>query len=729
MNLRTSFPSVPDIDEDSFCFALGSDLSRQTGGRRGVDFGHMLVDHERIYIYERDKLINTYRILDFAGIEVERMVGCSLIRGRTRDGVWICFAAFSQTHFLRFAEVAKILDFYINTGTFTEESTSVDPVCPKCGMTLGENTVCVHCIDKGGVFKKLFLRIMPYKGLFLMTLISSVMLYAAQLISPFLERELVDKVIVPMNADWNLILMICGGMMGIGVFEMANFYVLYIAGAKLSGRFGRDLRRDVFSKTQEMSMKSVHKRTAGELISRIAGDTGVLQEFVTGNGRDMILQSMALIAISVVMFAVNWQLALLVVIPFPLVFWVNMKARAFMHLRFMQVWRYHTDASDRLHDIVHGIRVVKNYGSEKREADSYEKASLAWAKVAVNVEVFWALVVSPARYLLSLGEFAMLYAGGSMVLGLEIDFTLGQLVQFTSYVYSLYGPVEWLMHLPRALAQTGVSAAKVFELLDEDPDLADMTEPVTMNIRGELTFENVYFGYKTYNPVLKDVSCDIKQGEMVGIVGHSGAGKSTFINLIMRLYDVTSGSVKIDGVDVRHIAQSSLRSQVGVVLQDNFLFNGSVLDNIRYAKPDADFLDVVAAAKVGGCHDFIAQLPDGYNTIVGERGYNLSGGERQRVAIARAILHDPKIIILDEATASLDAGTEKEIQDALGKLTSGRTTIAIAHRLSTLSRANRLIVFDKGKVVETGTHGELMRLGGVYFELVMAQRQTAKIKN
>jgi ATP-binding cassette subfamily B protein len=379
-----------------------------------------------------------------------------------------------------------------------------------------------------------------------------------------------------------------------------------------------------------------------------------------------------------------------------------------------------------LHDAIHGIRVVKNYGSEEREYKKYIKASKDWSNSVAAAERRWQLIMPPLRLLLAFGEFAVIYVGGTMVLGM--DLTLGEMVQFTAYVWALYGPIEWLMRMPRLLAQAMVSASKVFELLNEKVDLVDSRKSRIIDIQGKVTFNSVYFGYKAYNPVLKNISCVINPGEMVGLVGHSGAGKSTFINLIMRLYDVTSGEVKIDGVDVRDITQTCLRSQVGVVLQENFLFNGSVLDNIRYARPSASFEEIVSSAKVANCHEFIAQLPDGYNTVVGERGYNLSGGERQRIAIARAILHNPKIIILDEATASLDTQTEKQIQEALGRLTQGRTTIAIAHRLSTLSHADRLIVFDKGKVAEIGTHNELMSKGGTYFGLVMAQRQTARIR-
>ena len=247
-------------------------------------------------------------------------------------------------------------------------------------------------------------------------------------------------------------------------------------------------------------------------------------------------------------------------------------------------------------------------------------------------------------------------------------------------------------------------------------------------IDGNITFEHVSFGYTAYNPVLKDISLEIKPGEMIGIVGHSGVGKSTMINLIMRLYDPTSGSIKIDGTDLRDMTSKGLHDQMGVVLQETFLFNGTVLENIAYSKPDATFEEIIQAAKTADCHDFITRLPDGYNTYVGEKGYNLSGGERQRVAIARAILRDPKILILDEATASLDTQTEKQIQTALDRLIKGRTTIAIAHRLSTLSNADRLIVLDKGKLVEMGSHTELMKKHGVYYQLVMAQRTTAAIK-
>lgn len=721
MNLKTSFPS--GVSEAEVSFALPFELKKRGGRTKG----HLTATQEEIRVYDHDILTDTYKISDFVEIEVGQLIGCSMLRGKYHNGRWQCICTFTQTEFLRYAELAKILDYYLNTGIFTEETDADEPSCPKCGISLGEETRCVYCMNKAGTFVKLFKRVAPYKGLFLISFFASALGYALDVVVPMLQRIMIDDLVVPMNKDWNTFLIVTISMVVIGLINMGMYYATYIANARMSSAFGRDLRRDIFTKTQELSMASVHKRTPGELINRVSGDAQTLQDFVTREGRDMVFQVIALAALGVIMFATNWRLALIVIVPLPIVFYLSVKMYNAMWVRFGKSWRLQCRTSDLLHDIIHGIRIVKNYGAEERETENYKNSSKEHAVQMSKVERDWNLRTPPIRYLVSLGEFALLYVGGSMVLGLEM--TLGELVQFTSYVYMLYGPVQWLVKLPRVLAQAGVSASKVFEVLEEQSEVSDTKNSKKMEIRGDIDFDHVFFGYKAYNPVLKDISCDIKAGEMVGIVGHSGVGKSTFINLVMRLYDTTAGTIKIDGVDIRDIAQESLRGQVGVVLQETFLFNGTVLDNIRYAKPQASFEQIVESAKVANCHDFIVRLPDGYNTYVGERGYSLSGGERQRVAIARAILHDPRVIILDEATASLDTQTEKMIQEALNRLTEGRTTIAIAHRLSTLSHADRLIVLDKGRVAEIGSHSELMsNRDGVYYSLVMAQRQTAKIR-
>lgn len=715
--------SKPENAADGITYSLPCSFT--AGGERAD--GHFCVTREKLLIYFGGALTQEYDISDFTEFICLRRAGSSMAQGVTKDGETVCFCGFTQDMFLRYAELLKLLDHFVRTGEFIIETGGPEPSCPKCGMPLEGAKECVYCVSKSRTMVRLLKRLAPYKKYFITAVICTALSEVIYVILPYLNRIIIDDYVTPKNADWSglavLTLAITGLVLLMKVFEYFNMKNSFKAALGL----GKDLRQEVFDKSQRLSMKSISKRTAGELINRVSSDAAKIEDFITANGKDAIVKLLSLIIIGTMLFVMDWRLALLTVMPVPIVFIIVNKLFDTMALRYTMVWKNQTHHSEVLHDILNGIRVVKSYGNEVREIQRYSGCSEKWAKSAVRAEIMWYLTVPFADFILTIGNFFVLYFGGKMILGGEMS--LGRLVQFTTYVAMLYAPIRWFTEIPRTLADASVSAGKVFEILDEETDLADCEDPVDLDIKGEIEFDNVYFGYKPYDPVLKGISCKIDQGEMIGIVGHSGVGKSTMINLIMRLYDCTQGEIRIDSTDIRRISQRRLRSQIGVVLQETFLFDGSVLENITYAKPDASFEEVIRAAKIANAHDFIVKLPDGYNTRVGNKGYQLSGGERQRIAIARAILHDPKIIILDEATASLDTQTEKQIQEALGRLTKGRTTIAIAHRLSTLSNADRLIVLDKGKLAEMGTHNELMRKKGVYYRLVMAQRQTTKMKN
>jgi len=424
----------------------------------------------------------------------------------------------------------------------------------------------------------------------------------------------------------------------------------------------------------------------------------------------------------------NWKLTLLALVPIPLLVFLSISIWPKVGRRLYQQWRAIFRLNMQVGDTLQGIRVIKAFGQEKSELVRYNNANEEVVHHDMRSEKMWQLFFPAFGLLTSLGAVLIWYLGGYQVLSNELQ--LGVLLAFVAYLGMLFGPIQWLSQMISWTSRAMTASHRIFEIMDTPADVADHPDAVKVpNIKGDVVLQQVTYGYEKHYPVLKDINLEVKAGEMIGLVGHSGAGKSTFINLLCRFYDVDEGVITIDGVPIRDIEQTELRRQIGVVLQETFLFDGTIAENIAYSKPDATPEDIMRAAKIANAHDFIVRLPDGYDTRVGERGHKLSGGEKQRVAIARAIIHDPKILILDEATASVDTETERQIQEALANLVKGRTTFAIAHRLSTLRNADRLVVLDRGKMVELGTHEELLeKEDGVYRKLVDAQMEMSKIK-
>jgi len=504
--------------------------------------------------------------------------------------------------------------------------------------------------------------------------------------------------------------------------------VIFITSSRLFNRagilFSNHLRDLAYAKIQKLSLSSLSKRTPGDLIRRVMEDTNTVKEFLCDAGRWAVEQVLMFIIVMTILLFTNPKLTLLVFIPVPVVMVALSRFWSFIHIRYERQWRRNSRCQSILHDIIRGIRTVKAFGNEEREVEKFSKATRDLAQISSDNETLWARLFPAMTFFTGIGEFLVLYFGGRLILNDPLS--MGVLVQFTMYITYVYAPLRWLVSFPRWLADAMTSMVKMLEIIDEEPEILEKAESQDMPESGVVTYEGVSFGYKSYEPVLKEIDLTIQPGEMIGIVGRSGAGKSTLINLLMRLYDPNLGSIGIGGIDLRNLSPKSLHERVGVVFQDTFLFAGTIYDNIAYASPGATTDEVIAACKAANAHDFILKTADGYDSLLGEGGYSLSGGERQRLAIARALLKNPDLLILDEATSSLDVETEHEIQESLQRIVKNRTTIAIAHRLSTLRSANRLLVLDKGRVAEMGTHAELLKKRGIYYNLVVAQRQTSK---
>jgi ATP-binding cassette, subfamily B, bacterial len=617
-------------------------------------------------------------------------------------------------------------------------------VCPSCGaIVTSEDGTCAACAPTAAppVMSSL-IRLLefarPRKSAILMGLGFTLTATVAGLAPPLISMKLVDEILKKweFKSDDSLIpvfwLCIFGLVVCALLAWLLNWGRAYIL-AWVSERISADMRSRTYAHLQQLSLEFFGGKRTGDLMSRISSDSDRICNFLSLNLIDFVTDMLMVALTAIILVWLNPLLALVTLAPFPIIVWLTYIVRTRLRRGFRQSGVAWSEMTSVLADTIPGIRVVKAFAQEKREVERFDMANQRVLDTNDRVNLIWSFFSPLVSLLTEIGMLIvwgfgawLIYSTGDMAFDDPAKFKLGALVAATAYVQRFYSKTEGLIMMVAATQRAAAAAHRIFEILDRVPSVPEPAKPVSAdNITGHLQLKDVRFKYGT-REVLHGLNLTIEPGEMIGLVGPSGAGKSTLINLICRFYDVSEGAILVDGVDTRSYPVAGYRQNIGIVLQDPFLFFGTIAENIAYGRPNATRQEIIRAARLANAHEFILRLQDGYDSLVGERGQSLSGGERQRISIARALLIDPRILILDEATSAVDTETEQQIQTALDTLIAGRTTIAIAHRLSTLRKANRLVVLEKGNIVEIGTHAELIELQGAYHALHKAQQDMVR---
>lgn len=746
-NTQPSVPPSPyalSAGENGISFAVDTDISLS-----GETAQHWLLSGEgKLEVRDNEKaLIASYSWGEITSVRNITCVGCGLLQVKVKED-WRDVIRFSNALSDRFHKVSRRLDQRCakepdENSSAEEENmlplwTDADPLdpprCPDCNMRLPPRLdSCPRCLQKGKIFSRVWELVRPHWKGGIIVILLTILGICAELVPPKLQQYMVDSLLtgkVATDVDVNQALLFV--VLALALSRILLSVVGVIKG-RLSSLIGSNitcnLRKQMVEKLQSMAVSYYDKHQVGALISRVAHDSESLNGLMNQLTGGFLLQIFQLIGVGIMLFSINAELALYTMIPVPFVIlgsWFFWKK---VYPRFYRLWDAASKQMTTLNGMLNGIRVVKAFAREDSENQRFVAAADHLRDWRVWVAYANARYSAMMQIVFSLGGLIVWYVGGKDVIENE-DMTLGQLIAFLAYLAMFYAPLSQLSNFTTWLTSFLSGSKRVMELMDTPISIMDPAKPATWSEpKGELQFEGVTFGYDEDQPVLKDINFTVAPGEMVGIVGRSGSGKTTMVNLLGRFYDPQEGSVKIDGQDVRDYSIKELRQNLGMVFQDSFLFRGTIWKNLAYGCDDLAIEEGLAKTKAAGAHDFICNKALAYETQLGEQGAGLSGGERQRLSIARTLLYDPKILILDEATSSIDAEAEKTIQDALEVLVKGRTTVAIAHRLSTLRNADRILVFDRGRLIEEGSHAELLDADGTYARLVRIQTQVSKDPN
>ncbi len=714
-------------------FSLVGDLN--LSGRYAVSA--LIATDKRLIVFDEKHEGGVFTLphSDVEEADVKRMYGNAVLRIKFKDNgrrlsifrFTYSIAELADAVALFTENIAKGADpdeeFKTVEATFEKKKS----VCPKCGRTLiRQGAECINCASKGKIFKKLAVYFKPELKRMIFSLALSLVTTTLALVPPYATKMLVDDVLK--NRDAKMLFSLVFALLGVYALQHTlgalRGYLLRITGDRIVA----SLRNDIYEKAQYLPLSFYDKTSTGSVISRVSGDTSTLQAFMLRISQEAVIQFFLMVGIITIMFVMNWRLTLLSLIPVPLVVFGGRFFGKRIAPIYSKIWRRWASVSSVLSDTLPSIRVIKSFTGEERAANKFAAFNNEWLKEDRKAAVLSNVFPSVVTFLVTCGSLLIWAVGGYWVVYTPEYISVGLLVSFISYASMFYGPINFFATLNDTYQNALTSAERILDIIDAEPE-QNFGEGRTINtIKGKIEFRNVNFSFDRIKKTLTNINFVIEPGDIVGIVGTTGSGKSTLVNLLMRFYDSYEGDILVDDINIKDIDLSSYRSQIGYVQQEPMMFKDTIFRNIAYSSPEANVEQVIHAADVANAHSFIARTPDAYDTMLGERGVGLSGGERQRISIARAVLKNPSILIFDEATAAVDSETEHLIQEAIERLIRGRTTLMIAHRLSTLRKANKIIVVDKGEIIEFGSHDELMELKGKYFKLIEIQSLSEKIR-
>ncbi len=684
-----------------------------------------------------EKDYREYNLSDLEDVRIEELISSSRLTAKTADGDAVFLTAVTNFCKGNAGLFCKYLS-RIKKGEITSPDFEIDKeddpketCCPKCGMRYPDRNrkICPRCMEKGRLFTRFGVFFLKYKKELAILIASLALMTGMGILTPYFSKGFFFDEILDKNGSlYGEVLVAVGIVVATQLLMVVGDIVNGYISTKIAAKIVYDLKNTIFGAIERLSMGFFSARQTGGLMTQVNNDSNTIYGFFCDGVTYFLTNIVQVVVLVIVLFVMNPPLAALSLITIPVFFVVLRKTYGVSHKLHARDYSGVRKMNSQLSDVLSGIRVVKAFSKEDAEEERFHRYNKRSADSGRKLGLFNNYTYPYIGLILYLGNVIALGVGGYMVIKGIGGFTYGKLITFTAYVNMIYNPMFFFAQMIDWSASCTNALQRLFEIYDTEPDITEKEDAITPEkIDGRVEFRNVDFGYSKHKKVIDNVSFDIEAGHTLGIVGHTGAGKSTIANLIMRLYDSDEGGVYIDGINVKDLSFKSLYENIAIVSQETYLFIGSILENIKYARPDATYDEVIWAAKCAGAHDFIMKLPDAYNTKIGFGYKDLSGGERQRVSIARAILRDPKILILDEATAAMDTKTEKLIQNALTTLTKGKTTIMIAHRLSTLRDADKLIVIERGTVAEEGTHKELLaKEDGVYKKLYTLQLEALK---